>query len=37
LVLSDMKPAKSISVRDLTDGIYFICTNGIILKFIVKH
>lgn len=37
LVLPKIKSAKSISVQDLTNGIYFIHANNTILKFTVEH
>ena len=37
LVFSQIEPAKSISVKDWKNGIYFIHSNNLILKFIVEH
>jgi len=36
LIIPEIKSANSISVLDLTNGIYFIRTNKLILKFIVR-
>lgn len=37
LVLSQIKPAKSLSVEELNQGIYYIHADNCILKFIVNH